>query len=385
MGKNSLSSPLTVLSSFLTFLFTIEDKVCILFVDHRSKKSFQRFFFVRDILKSETYSQFVELNKKYSIYFSVNRLRKDATSRKSSCFYHKQRVLYFDVDCDKNANALKKFNELRQKYNLPAPTFVVQTSSQNYQVYYVLNNEYDFTKLQKIMKFVNDNIGLDHTHDIARVLRLPTFFNRKPDKNFLVQVVEQNSAVPFSAFEALLREIEEIEDLADDLFCTNNSKVCVKNSVKVVNSSLKQSLKDVVSVKEFVKRLQKSEQDLKVKRAFDYYLSVYDKVQKSSVSDKSLSAVDFRFIVNYFSYVLSKIDVLSDGFCKEIDAYKACRDVIFKIARKRKYDAEYYTERTILRALEFVYSKNKNVKGIGRQRLQRLLPKVKAVQRKKLK
>ena len=121
-----------------------------------------------------------------------------------------------------------------------------------------------------------------------------------------------------------------------------------------------------------VEKLKESEKDLKVKKAFDYYLSIYERVKNSDAWDKSLSAVDFRFVVNYFSWVFSRFSEIPYEITKdEIEAFKVCKKVILALAKERKYNPEDYTERTMEKALSFVYSKNKKLEKIGTQRLKR--------------
>ena len=386
-GNPSLLTTPSVLSFLSSLRFSPEDKVCLLFVNHNENKAFQRFYKVSDLASESTFLSLLELNDKgYSVYFTVNRLSPDAKSRKVSDFLPRQRVLYFDIDGDKNPNAFKNFLSFLKKFSLPRPTLLVQTSKTNYQAYYVLNEEEDFSKLQEIMKFVNEKCGFDSTHDISRVFRLPPFANRKPNKDFWVRVVEQGAPVSLSDFRALLdflNEKKKKEELflrdVQELSSVEKSKKTVSSQKKSSTSALSFSKEKVVSV---VEELKKAEKDERVRRAYDYYLSLYRKIQDSNASDKSLSAVDFRFVVNYFSYVFSRFFEIPNFITKEeLEAYKVCRKVILELAKRRKYNPSDYTERTIRKALEFVYSRNKKLEPFGRQRLERLY---RALSRKKV-
>jgi hypothetical protein len=124
----------------------------------------------------------------------------------------------------------------------------------------------------------------------------------------------------------------------------------------------KLSREELTFVLEYLKNL---EQDDKVKRAYDWYKELYDKIQSSDLKDKSLSVVDFRFVVNYLSYVYSHYDTPERIAKEEADALRVCRKVLLHLAHARnKSKPEDYVERTLQKAIEFVRSKNKKVRSL---------------------
>ena len=377
--ERALSLRTSSVLSFLSSLgFSPEDRVCLLFVNHKENKAFQRFYRVSEL--ESRFLSLLELNDSgYSVYFTVNRLLPNARSRKIGDFYPKQRLLYFDIDGDKDPEALERFKSFLEEFGLPRPTLLVQTSETNYQAYYVLKEEEDFSKLQELMKFVNERCSFDHTHDIARVFRLPPFANRKPGKDFWVRVVEQGAPVELSdfsrVFEVLERKKKEAQIFLSDVKeFSDTSQKSLRVEEKRVSAKDSAKKKTVEDLKDIIERLKSAERDVYTRNAYDYYYRLFERIQQSNAPDKSLSAVDFRFIVNQFSYVLSRFsDVPSYITREELKALETCRKVVYSLAKERKYNPDDYTERTIEKALKFVYGKNERFKGIGLQRLERLL------------
>lgn len=125
----------------------------------------------------------------YNIYASVNVLKPEAQSRKVEEFLPCQVAVYLDLD-SKEKPAHQLWKEIWKKMRveeLPEPSWVIKSSKGNYQVYWIFEEPVESWKLESIMKGLNQAFGLDHTHDIARVFRLPGFRNKKPGKDDLVQ------------------------------------------------------------------------------------------------------------------------------------------------------------------------------------------------------
>ena len=125
----------------------------------------------------------------YNIYATVNVLQPDATSRKAGDFLPFQTAIYLDLDSkQKPASVLwREVWQAIQEGRLLEPSYIVKSSTGNYQVYWVCEEPVEAWKLRVIMEGLNQHFSLDHTHDIARVFRIPGLRNRKPGKDDLVQ------------------------------------------------------------------------------------------------------------------------------------------------------------------------------------------------------
>jgi len=162
-------------------------QVAVLVVNPRTDSRKQ--FLVRiDELESKL-SYLRKLNAEgYNIYASVNILQPDAKTRKTEDFLPYQVAVYLDLDSkQKSASQLWKeiWEEIRRG-RLPEPSWVIKSSKGNYQAYWIFEEPVEVWKLEAIMRGLNERFGLDHTHDVARVFRLPGLRNKKPGKDDLV-------------------------------------------------------------------------------------------------------------------------------------------------------------------------------------------------------
>jgi len=173
-----------------------DDKVVIFMTNHKDgaeKEVYHRIFTISD-LKSERVLRFLSYKNAngFSIYMSINTLKPEAKSRKKEDFREKQRRIYIDLDSKKLSSSalIHKVFELMRLYGLPNPTRILRTSRGNYQFFWYLDKEVEYSTLEEIMRKINYELDVDKTQDVARVFRLPYFYNRKPNKGDLVKPVE---------------------------------------------------------------------------------------------------------------------------------------------------------------------------------------------------
>lgn len=170
-----------------------DDKIAILLVNHTNNDRIQRVVSVKQVLNDKFLSFLRAKNANgYSVYHSINTLKPQAKKRRKEDFKDKQRRIYLDLDA-KGLSAKEMVERLYayiKAKGLPAPTHIVQTSKNNFQVYWTLNREIDYKTLEKIMAKIIEDLEIDHTQDVSRVFRLPYFRNKKPGKNDLVKPIK---------------------------------------------------------------------------------------------------------------------------------------------------------------------------------------------------
>jgi hypothetical protein len=100
-------------------------------------------------------------------------------------------VIY--LDCD-GPHCLDR---IKQRY--PYPTLVVRTSRARYQVYWRLDQPVSITQQEQLMSAMAMDVDADRAAtDVSRVLRLPSFWNRKPGRDNTVDIVFiRDHAVPY--------------------------------------------------------------------------------------------------------------------------------------------------------------------------------------------
>lgn len=138
----------------------------------------QRFVKVSDLRRYLAWLRY-ENARDGNIYITPCKMLDQARRRTKENFFLKQRVFWLDLD----SKAMLSSGLLQKVFTLlPIPTCLVRSSRSNYQAYWVLESEYDFARLARMMEYLNETFRLDHTQDISRILRLPGFWNRKLGK-----------------------------------------------------------------------------------------------------------------------------------------------------------------------------------------------------------
>ncbi|RZV40262.1 MAG: hypothetical protein EVJ48_01850 [Candidatus Acidulodesulfobacterium acidiphilum] len=167
-------------------IFLKKDDTVAFVLLKKDNKPFQIFKKIGDI--DDSFIEFLEKNNNngYSIHGSVNPLLPNPTKRTKDFYSENQRRLWLDLDNKKNNYILLKFKQFLIDFNLPKPNQITQSSEGNYHIYWVLDKEYNFEILSKMMLRMNIFLKLDHTQDITRLLRLPGFYSKKPGKNDFV-------------------------------------------------------------------------------------------------------------------------------------------------------------------------------------------------------
>ena len=175
-----------------TFLARIglepEDTICLAVIkkaksDREKDTRSQRFVKVRELEKYLAWLRY-ENACDGNIYITPCKMLEQVKHRTKENFLPKQRVFWLDLD----SKTMQASVLLEKAFTLlPMPTCLVRSSRSNYQAYWVLENEYDFTRLAGMMEYLNQTFQLDHTQDISRILRLPGFWNRKLGKYGVVK------------------------------------------------------------------------------------------------------------------------------------------------------------------------------------------------------
>jgi hypothetical protein len=120
--------------------------------------------------------------KGWGIYITPSVLKPNRRNRRKESFQERQTVIY--LDCDQP----HCLDRIKQRY--PYPTLVVRTSRGRYQVYWRLDRAVGIAEQEQLMSAMAIDVGADRAAtDVSRVLRLPTFWNRKPGRDNTVDIV----------------------------------------------------------------------------------------------------------------------------------------------------------------------------------------------------
>lgn len=172
------------ISEYISLVYSSpNDRIALCLI--RGKEVKHRFLSVRDI---EQFTPFLRaMNAKgWNVYITPSVLKHGAVARTKANFVESQDIIYVDADYKE---AMKK---VRSDY--PYPTLVVKTSVGRYQIYWKLTEAISIAKQEELMQAIVRHIGADPAAtDVSRVLRLPSFWNRKPERNNTVDIVFRRS------------------------------------------------------------------------------------------------------------------------------------------------------------------------------------------------
>ncbi len=154
--------------------------LCLIPPNHRGSPE-HRFTTVDGLGRFLSYAAYRNANG-WGVYVTPSVLKPIARTRRKESFQDKQCVIY--LDCDQ-AGCL---DQIKRRY--PYPTLVVRTSRRKYQVYWRLDRPVSVTKQEQLMSAIAVDVNADRAAtDVSRVLRLPSFWNRKPGRNNSVDIV----------------------------------------------------------------------------------------------------------------------------------------------------------------------------------------------------
>jgi hypothetical protein len=147
----------------------------------RDKEIQHRFLSVGDIERFIPYLRAMNV-RGWNIHVTPSVLRDGAVRRTKANFLETQDIIYIDADY---RQAMEKV-----KSDYPYPSLVVKTSVGRYQIYWKLVEAIPIAKQEKLMQAIVRDVGADPAAtDVSRVLRLPSFWNRKPSRNNTVDIV----------------------------------------------------------------------------------------------------------------------------------------------------------------------------------------------------
>lgn len=172
-------NPLTTFTSLIYPTGSSWIALCLIPPDsHRPE---HRFLTVDDLPRFLPYARYRNA-KGWGVYVTPSTLKTNPRNRRKQSFQDQQSVIY--LDCDQP----QCLEQIKQRY--PYPTLVARTSKRRYQVYWRLDQPITVAAQEQLMAAIAIDVGADRAAtDVSRVLRLPSFWNRKPNRNNTVDIV----------------------------------------------------------------------------------------------------------------------------------------------------------------------------------------------------
>jgi DNA primase RepB-like protein len=171
--------------------FEADDRIAIVLLNKGSGAVLQRVGSAERIVASEYQAWLRHMNaRKYEVYISMNTL-KQGTHRRTKDDVDLIRHVYLDFDEQGTAAVAA----LLEREDLPEPNYLINSSPDKWQVIWKIA---DCTKdeAQEIERGLVRDTGADSAViDVARVLRLPGFYNHKYSRPHMVGVETRSEQV----------------------------------------------------------------------------------------------------------------------------------------------------------------------------------------------
>ena len=168
-----------------------EDRVAVLVRNRARAQTIQRILLAEDIANPRFQDWLKEQNNAGAdIFLGMNPLRANSFARTKESV-REIRHVYLDLDEDAPAS----LRAIRTDGNTPVPTFVLDTSPEKNQVVWRVDG-LDREQAESLLRsLANQFQGDIAATDIARVLRMPGFTNRKYNEAFVVRAIQQSDAI----------------------------------------------------------------------------------------------------------------------------------------------------------------------------------------------
>jgi hypothetical protein len=173
-----------VAANFLTRSFASSETIALLLRREDAPRPQQRIVTLEQVLAPRYMAWLTfENDNGANIYVSANPLRPGSRKRTKECVAS-VRHIYIDIDEDGDA----RLAALRASDAVPVPTAIISTSPSKYQALWRVAG-FDFEQQEQTLKLIAQTFGGDPAcTDRNRVLRIPSFYNRKYSPAHLVAV-----------------------------------------------------------------------------------------------------------------------------------------------------------------------------------------------------
>jgi hypothetical protein len=178
-------------SEYVLALFNPPDQVAVLLRDRSRGQTVQRITIAEIVAGPEFQSWMTGRNRAGSdVFIGMNPI-KDGSQNRTKESIREIRHVYLDLD----TNAPEALQSIRRSAEVPAPTFVLDTSPGKHQVVWKIEGV-DQEQAESLLRALATRFDGDPAAtDSTRVLRLPGFANRKLSEEFMVQARQESDAL----------------------------------------------------------------------------------------------------------------------------------------------------------------------------------------------
>jgi hypothetical protein len=190
-GVNSFTPRQLSAAQYVLALHQPEDRAAVLVRNRARAQTIQRILLAEDIA-SPCFQEWLreQNNSEADIFLGMNPLRANSFARTKESV-REIRHVYLDLDEDAPAS----LRAIRTDGNTPVPNFVLDISPEKNQVIWRVDG-LDREQAESLLRsLANQFQGDIAATDIARVLRMPGFANRKYNEGFFVRALQEADAI----------------------------------------------------------------------------------------------------------------------------------------------------------------------------------------------
>lgn len=159
---------------FINKLFKPDDRICIGLL-HKDSRYSQKFLTAGEVVGRSCIEWMIRSNCHSSIFCSMNTFKQPDVRSKANVA--SVRTVYVDIDNDGPANR----DKVLRSPLVPRPTYVLESSPNKFQFMWCLKEEMSIDEHETLLKAIANEFDGDlASTDVARILRVPGFVNRKP-------------------------------------------------------------------------------------------------------------------------------------------------------------------------------------------------------------
>ena len=164
------------IEKFLGIIHPDDGELALVIINRHTQKVTERYTTPTQIPKYIPYLRHCNATG-CDIYFTPSRLKPQSRKRTKSHFLDLQQVIYLEFD---QPNTLENLI----KANYPCPNAIVASSEGRHHVYWRLREPINKHRQEELISNIACDVGADTVAvDTSRLLRLPTFCNKKPSRD----------------------------------------------------------------------------------------------------------------------------------------------------------------------------------------------------------
>ena len=196
------------IEKFLRIIHPDNAQIALVIINRHTQKITERYTTPSQIPKYISYLRHCNATG-CDIYFTPSRLKPQSRKRTKSQFQDLQQIVYLEFD---RPNTLD--NLISRNY--PSPSAIVASSQGRHHVYWRLREPVNKHRQEELMSNIARDVGADIVAiDTSRLLRLPTFCNKKPSRdNFRSSLIyPDQEVVEPTTFDDLASAVDNYQEV----------------------------------------------------------------------------------------------------------------------------------------------------------------------------